>query len=334
MQLLKFIAWGIGGLVLLALVSAVALYILTDGEYEVPPTVTHDPDLPRIEIDGYTFHAETFGDSSKPVVIVLHGGPGGDYRSLLGLQALADEYFVVFYDQRGSGLSERIPDEQLTYQAMLNDLDTFVNRFGNGAPVHLIGHSWGGILASAYLGVAPEKVAKVVMAEPGYLSAQEHREWHAVYSTLMSGPTYFWHAVRAGFEAQHVTGPDADAPQDYLIGVPILHYFTNHPDNPYHCPGKPYDAPMWRWGARAGNVVLASATEAELNAVSAHAGDTATPILFLAGECNTWLGPELQDRYAALYLNARLEVIGDAGHNMFWDNPAVTLAVVRAYLGE
>jgi proline iminopeptidase len=266
------------------------------------------------------------------VVIVLHGGPGGDYRSLLGLQALADDYFVVFYDQLGAGLSERVPAEQLTLHSSLADLDLFVDYYGQNDPVSLIGHSWGGMLASAYLGYAPQKVEKAVLAEPGFLNAAEFENWMAFQSSLISGPEYLWVALRSGFEAQHVNGPDAYAADDYLIGEGILPYFTNHPDNPYHCPGEPFDAPHWRWGAVAGNAIPAAATEADLNSLSDHAAGYDKPVLFLAGECDTWIGPELQAKHAALYPNARLEVIGDAGHDMFWDNPEQTLAVVRAFL--
>ena len=116
----------------------------------------------------------------RSVIIVLHGGPGGDYRSLMGLQVLADEYFVVFYDQRGSGLSERVPAEEFSFQVMLKDLDSIVDLYGKGEPVHLVGHSWGGMLASGYLGYAPDKVDKAVMAEPGFLNVQEAADWRAV----------------------------------------------------------------------------------------------------------------------------------------------------------
>ena len=66
-------------------------YVLTIGDYTVPETVAQDPSLPHTTIDGYTYHGETYGDPANPVVINLHGGPGGDYRSNLALQALADE---------------------------------------------------------------------------------------------------------------------------------------------------------------------------------------------------------------------------------------------------
>ena len=34
-------------------------------------------------LNGVTFYAEAFGDPASPAAIVVHGGPGGDYRYLL-----------------------------------------------------------------------------------------------------------------------------------------------------------------------------------------------------------------------------------------------------------
>src|SRR5690242_445823 len=74
----------------------------------VPKTVAEDPSLPAIDVAGTRFHAEAFGDPNAPVILVLHGGPGSDYRCLLPLKALADDgYRVAFWDQRGTGLSTR-----------------------------------------------------------------------------------------------------------------------------------------------------------------------------------------------------------------------------------
>ena len=144
------------------------MWLFTTG-FAVPDTVERDRSLPRVELNGYPFHAETFGDPNRPVLIVIHGGPGADYRYLYALKALADEHLVVFYDQRGTGLSPRVPAEQITLQVFLDDLDAFVNAFGKGRPVHLVGHSWGAMLASAYAGAHPHKVAKLVLAEPAFL---------------------------------------------------------------------------------------------------------------------------------------------------------------------
>src|SRR6185503_2313758 len=98
-----------------------------------------DSSIPHITIDGVTFHAETFGDPANPVVIVLHGGPGSDYRSLLPLQALSDQYFVVFFDQRGTGLSPRVNPEEITIASAIADLDSIVAYYGKGRKVNLVG---------------------------------------------------------------------------------------------------------------------------------------------------------------------------------------------------
>lgn len=97
-----------GVLVGLVLLASIGLFIATSGAHSVPDTVATVPTIPHVEIDGVVFHAETFGDPQNPVVVVVHGGPGGDYGYLLNLHQLEDDYFVVFYDQRCAGLSPRV----------------------------------------------------------------------------------------------------------------------------------------------------------------------------------------------------------------------------------
>jgi proline iminopeptidase len=331
-RLVKSILMIIGGLILLAVIGVAVLYLITIGDYPVVATVLDDPTLPNIEILDVKLHAETFGDPSNPIVIVLHGGPGADYRSLLGLQALSENYFVVFYDQRGAGLSERLPAEELNLDAYLKELDAIVDRYENGKPVYMIGHSWGAMLLSAYLGYAPDKVEKAVLAEPGFLNMQEFQNWTEYQTRFYQSFDYLWFMTRTGFESQHVKGLDDDASEDYLYSQ-IVHYFVNHPDNPYHCPGESYDAPGWRFGSTASKVG-SQASPNEINRLESGADVYEKPVLFLAGECDTWIGAELQSKHAEEYINAELVVIPNAGHDMFWDNPDATIKEVRQFLKD
>lgn len=312
------IALGLAGL------TVGALYARARGDYPVVPTVADDPSLPSLEIDGYRFHAETHGDPTNPTVIVLHGGPGGDYRSLLALSGLADTHHVVFYDQRGAGLSERVPADTITAAAMLDDLDRMGQRFSPADPVILIGHSWGGTLAAGYMRHRPDRVAAAVLAEPGYLDGAGYVLWRQRYDDLMKGWDTTKLMIQAGFEAQHVDGPDDHAADDYLVGQRIIPAFVNHPDNPYHRPGQPYSAPSWRFGK--------VASEALTGETFGESTDHAGPILFLAGADNDWIGEALQSGHADSYPNAELAVIPDAAHDMVWDNPTHTVATIRAFL--
>ena len=125
--------------------------------YLVPPTVAEDASLPAIEMNASRFHLETFGNPTDPVIVFLHGGPGGDYRSLLrmgqrfGGYSLADDYYLVYWDQRGTGVSKRHDRDVLTLDIYTEDLNALVDRYAAGRQVYLIGHSWGGMYASQYI---------------------------------------------------------------------------------------------------------------------------------------------------------------------------------------
>jgi hypothetical protein len=77
----------------------------------VPPTAAEDPNLPRVQVafagQLRWLHIASFGDPANPAVLVLPGGPGGDYRLLRPLQALSDTRFVVFWDvDAGGGVAD------------------------------------------------------------------------------------------------------------------------------------------------------------------------------------------------------------------------------------
>ncbi len=187
-----------------------------DGTHLVPATVTDDPDLPHLALqDGRLVHLQTFGDPDDPVVIVLHGGPGGDHRDYLHLGSFADAYFVVLWDQRGTGLSERVPDAELDGPTYLADLAFIVDTFSPDRPVSLIGHSWGGAYATYFVQSFPDRVEKLVLVEPGALSRAAAKEANVAPVDFASGELH---------EMLNTTDyvlPDTDAKADYFYVIAL-----------------------------------------------------------------------------------------------------------------
>lgn len=200
----------------------------------VPPTVEHDPSLPFTEIDGYRFHTRTFGDATAPVVIVVHGGPGGDLRYLLPMQALARHFFVVFYDQRGTGLSPRVGKEQLTLEQSLQDLQAIIGYFGKGRPVRLLGHSWGAMLVLACLGREPDAVSHAVAVEPGMLTPATAREF---VERLKASQTVRDALPMLAYVLQSLLVRQRDGRErfDYVMTRMMN---RNKPGGPYQCEGQ------------------------------------------------------------------------------------------------
>lgn len=319
-----------GGAIGAFILAALGLYFATSGQYAVPATVVYNASLPQIEINGVRLHAETYGDPSNPVIIVLHGGPGGDFRSQLGAKSLADDNFVVFYDQRGAGLSERVPAEELTVPNYMAELDAVIDRYSPDRPVTLLGHSWGAMLATAYLGKAPEKVARAILLEPGFFTAEEMQDWTKEAKPYMSGAGFYGKAAIIAFQSLHVSGPDPSASQDYMMSE-IIYEFVNHPENPYHCPGEDFDAPAWRFGATASQAAGKTGA-AEVDLIAQGAESYPGPVLLLASACNDWLGEDAQRVHLGFFQNAELSIVPNSGHDLIWDNPDQTLPLIRSFL--
>lgn len=117
----------------------------------VPKTVIENTILSSIKVNNLLLHSEAFGNPNNPLLLMLHGGPGGDYRYLLNCKKFVnDGFYVVFYDQRGSGLFQRLSKESNKINQMEEEVGNVINYFRKSPnqKVFILGHSWGGILAT------------------------------------------------------------------------------------------------------------------------------------------------------------------------------------------
>jgi proline iminopeptidase len=297
---------------------------------EVPRTVDDDPTLPTVSIGDYTFHGEAFGATDSPVVIVVHGGPGADYRSLQALKELSDRYRVLFYDQRGAGLSPRVPAEEISFEVYISDLAALADTISPNRSVTLIAHSFGGQLATAFAGRYPGRVERLVLLEPGPLNDDMARIGPTTRFSLRLLPI----GAEAGRMARSVRGPDVDAADDFRMG-----YIAFRANPGYHCDpdrvttGERGDA--WRFGTTAWRSVSASMRNGRRHVDLTDGLERLTaPVLLLAGSCNTVIGPDYQAMQLRFFPKGSLKVIDGAGHQILLDQPAATLAAVRAFLEE
>src|SRR4051794_10326005 len=134
------------------------------------PATPYDRRMPEeregwVEVDGFRTWYRVVGDPSGPraPLLCLHGGPGSTSTYHERLESLAGERAVVRYDQLGCGHSERPDDPRWTLALYRAEVDAVRAELGLGR-VHLLGTSWGGMLALEHALARPGTLAGLILS--------------------------------------------------------------------------------------------------------------------------------------------------------------------------
>lgn len=117
-----------------------------------------------VNINAQNLEVETFGNKNNNPIIFLHGGPG--YNSVTFEKTTAEElvkngFFVISYDRRGEGRNKNLKAE-FTFNQTFEDLNQIYKIYGLKKST-LIGHSFGGVLATLFAEKHPEKIKSLIL---------------------------------------------------------------------------------------------------------------------------------------------------------------------------
>ena len=280
----------------------------------VPQTVDEDAKLPSFRSNGILLHAESFGPKTGPMLVMIHGGPGGDYRYLLNAKDLVSNgYQVVFFDQRGSGLSQRIDKKDYPKEkgAIINllydDLKKVIEQYRRDPQQEIIlfGHSWGAMLASGFAGRYPSLIKGMVLCEPGGLKWADVETYVKnsrslnVWSEALNNATYL---------DQFITGAENDhAILDYKMSM-----FSS--SNPITGEGDFDKSSSWRDGAIISTVMFEEADRDQLD-FSAGIENFNKPILFFYSSKNKAYPDQWTDKITSVFKTVKKVKIQDVGHD-------------------
>ena len=138
-----------------------------------------DLQLKTIEVEGRKLHfiRTSFGDSTKPLAVFVHGSPGAsdNFQDNLYDTVLRAHYEMISVDRPGFGHSDfgkSMPalKDQAAFIAGL--LDSFQNR-----KIVLVGHSYGGPVIVRMAADFPDKIAALLIVAGSVDPALEPKEW-------------------------------------------------------------------------------------------------------------------------------------------------------------
>lgn len=282
--------------------------------YLVPKTCDQDASIPSITIRGAKLHSEAFGHPDSSIIICLHGGPGSDYRYMLNVKDLVNYGFrVVFYDQIGSGLSQRFSYEYYIKKSVneifFDELQEVIAHYKTHASqkVYLLGESWGGILGSGYVGQHPNEINGLIVGEPGGLRWEDIKEYltHSqsldIWNETINDVTYLDQFI-SGNKDQH-------AILDYKVA---LHASKNEIT-------QEEDAPEWRFGAEINHASLDLGEKYKPD-FSIGLNQYSAKVLYLHSQFNKAHDDAWAHRIGSAYKNVEYLKVYGVGHSGYISN--------------
>jgi proline iminopeptidase len=307
---------------------------LEEGPRAVPvvPRLEESLDLhvDSVDVGDAMLHVEEQG-SGIPLV-VINGGPGGTHHYFHPWFGRAASYArVIYYDQRGTGLSgyEPGPDGYSVDQAVA-DLDALRAALGVERWV-LVGYSYGGFLAQYYTTVHPDRVAGLVLVGGGpgmWADYGSSRQWEYIADAERASMT----AVRDELRTQRQTEGWSRA--EYLQRI-VYNNFINGDWKRQH-----YYRPTDERVARIARYEWVN--DGDFNSVMSRSMDRVdltgaferNPIstLLVEGKWDLTWGDAKPAMLSRNHPNARMIVVEDAGHSVFEENPDVFFAELERFV--
>ncbi|MCB0658758.1 MAG: proline iminopeptidase-family hydrolase [Saprospiraceae bacterium] len=283
-----------------------------------------------VDVTGGKIWYKIIGEGPGTPLLILHGGPGSRSCSMIpGFSLLSADRPVIFYDQLGSGNSDRPADTRLwNTERFVDEIDQLRNQLGL-KELHLLGHSCGSTFLIGYmLTKRPKGVKSVIFSSPMISTP----DWIADAKILLNQMPMELQDTINKYEA--LENYQARA---YLAAVDS--FYARHLSRkswPYipnveceNVPGFNEQVYNYMWGPtefKATGTLINFNRATELDKID-------VPILFVAGEYDE-ARPQTMYKYQKMSKNARVEIIGNAAHMTMIDQPEKLAKVIRRFLQQ
>jgi proline-specific peptidase len=263
-------------------------------------------------------------------MICLNGGPGFSHEYLQDLTALSRDRQLIFYDQRGTGNSEKADPSTYTVEANVEDVEA-LRRELKVERWDVFGHSWGGMLAQAYAVSYSRRVSRMILADT-FSSIDDCNE------TLARMRAAVPREVRAVYEKWEAAGlyKGRDSyPEEYQAALDIAYepVQISIPTPPYLAEmfaKVAYDVYRVMWGEETEFRVTGTLRTFD---VTQELPKLLMPVLVIVGSSDM---PtiEMAARTAGLLPHAYIEVFEKSRHFPFIEEPEKFLRVVRKFFEQ
>jgi proline iminopeptidase len=274
-----------------------------------------------ISVEGGRVWYQIVGEGAKPPLVVIHGGPGYPHDYLEPLADLAFDRPVIFYDQLGCGNSDSLDDLGLcSVTRFSQELLRVITELKLGKH-HVIGHSWGAVLAYEHALQAPSELTSVIFADP-YLSTEL---WEADARRLLAQlPIDYQQALLLSNASETYSKAWDEYYRKFVYGMDILPdpcRRSNEKMNP-----QVYN---YMWGP---TELFVTGILKDYDARKRIA-EIKLPTLFICGRFDE-ATPESSQLLANMMPSAAIKILEKSAHHSHWTEREEYIATLREFLAK
>ena len=256
-------------------------------------------------------------------LLLMHGGPGLDHTTLLGLTPLADQFTLIFYDHRCNGHSEGAEQASMTWENLTADAEALRQTLGFEQWA-VLGQSFGGNVALEYALRYPHSLSHLVLMDTG------GDKWWVEKNApeIVAKRGYSAKAVEAArrFYSGQVT------PDDFLPTIMKFMTAYNYHNSLLTLVRDVVFGPRMKMRPEA--LIFGYSQLLKGWTVMDRLSEIKVPTLVLAGRHDFLFPPEHQAILADRLPDAKLVLIERAGHNPQMERPAEVIRAIRQFMAS
>ncbi|HOW86338.1 MAG TPA: alpha/beta fold hydrolase [Candidatus Aminicenantes bacterium] len=287
-------------------------------------------DKRRVDAGDARLYVEVEGRGTP--IVLINGGPGGTHHYFHPwFSRLKRSARVVYYDQRGCGLSDFAPGEKgYSVEQAVEDLEAVRRALGCERWV-VLGYSYGGFLAQLYTVLHPERVAGLVLlgASTGlHVDDGPSREGDFISEAEESRMAALRRELDAYAQANAL-------PREQRVALSIYNNFLNGDWKRQHfyrpSPDRLAQMARYEWVNDQSFNSLMGQSESRWDFAGAFAGNP-IPTLILEGRWDLTWGEKKKDSLKGNHPNSRLAVFDKAAHGIYDEDPEAFFRTLKDFL--
>jgi len=273
-------------------------------------------------------HYLDWGNSDKPLLLLIHGGRDHAHNWDWVARELCDEYHVVAPDLRGHGDSAWAIGGMYTQSDFVLDMVQLLGALDQ-YPVKILGHSLGGAIALHYSGTYPETITRLIAIEGlgappeamdrmrGRQASERMEQWISKMQDLGGRHPKRYPSQEAAMKRMKEANDHLSMDQARHL---TIHGVARNEDGTY----------SWKFDNYVRALGPYQFSEDDLRSIW---GQIACPTLLIRGT-ESWASDPEEDGRITAFQNAKLATFDGAGHWVHHDRLDDFLTTVRAFLAD